>query len=60
MSWFGQPVHTAGSPGFDLSRLVRRMVVLGSAVIQLVLVARILLDLGVIPEDGTLPGLVIL
>ena len=36
------------------------MVVLGFAVIQLVLVARILIDLGGIPEGGTLQGLVIL
>ena len=32
-------------------RLLPRLVVLGFAVIQLVLVARILLDLGVIPTD---------
>lgn len=32
-------------------RVVTRLVVLGFAVIQLVLVARILLDLGVIPVD---------
>ncbi len=40
--------------GFDLSRTLRRLVVLGFAVLQAVLVARILLDLGVIPADGTL------
>ena len=33
-------------------RWVRRLVVLAFALIQLFLVARILLDLGVIPEDG--------
>lgn len=32
-------------------RLIRRVAVLGFAVIQLVLVARILLDVGVIPAD---------
>lgn len=41
-----------GGGGFDLSRLIRRTVLLVFALIQLVLVARILLDLGVIPEDG--------
>lgn len=39
---------------FDLSRSVRRVVLLGFAIIQLVLVARILLDLGVLPEGGRL------
>ena len=38
--------------GFDLSRTIRRIVVLGFALIQLVLVSRILLDLGVIPPDS--------
>lgn len=38
--------------GFDLSRLLRRTVLLIFALIQVVLVARILLDLGIIPEDG--------
>jgi len=33
-------------------RLVRRLVVLAFAVIQLILVGRILLDLGVIPAEG--------
>lgn len=46
--------------GFDLSRLIRRLVVLAFALIQLVLVSRILLDLGVIPEEGTFPGLIVL
>ena len=40
------------APGFDLSRTIRRVVLLAFALIQLVLVARILLDLGVIPADG--------
>jgi len=39
------------SSGFDLSRTIRRVVLLAFALIQLVLVARILLDLGVIPAD---------
>jgi hypothetical protein len=38
--------------GFDLSRTIRRIVVLGFALIQLVLVCRILLDFGVIPPDS--------
>jgi hypothetical protein len=40
--------------GFSPLRLIGRLVVLAFAVIQLILVARILLDLGVIPAD--LPG----
>jgi hypothetical protein len=60
VSFFGASAPRAGSNRFDLSRFVRRAVVLGFALIQLVLVARILLDLGVIPEEGTIPGLVIL
>lgn len=59
MNWFGSQTQTASS-GFDLSRLLRRLVVFSFAVIQLVLIARILLDLGVIPEEGTLPELIIL
>lgn len=41
-----------GSRGGGLMGLVRRLVVLGFAVIQLILVGRILLDLGVIPAEG--------
>ncbi len=44
--------------GFDLSRNVRRVVILAFAVIQLVLVARILLDLGVVPGGGRLGDLI--
>jgi hypothetical protein len=51
MGWFGSQAQTASS-GLDLSRLLRRLTVLVFAVIQLVLVARILLDLGVIPVDS--------
>lgn len=51
MNWPGSQAH-APSRGFDLSRLLRRVVVLAFALVQLILVARILLDLGVIPEDG--------
>lgn len=40
------------SSGFDLSRTIRRIVLLAFALIQMVLVARILLDLGVIPLDS--------
>lgn len=37
---------------FDLSRAIRRMVLLAFALIHTILVARILLDLGVIPADN--------
>jgi hypothetical protein len=43
---------TDSGPGFDLSRTIRRVVLLGFALIQLVLVSRILLDFGVIPPDS--------
>lgn len=52
MNLFGSRAQTARSSGFDLSRFLRRLVVLLFALIQLVLVARILLDLGVIPAEG--------
>ncbi|MDQ2940557.1 MAG: hypothetical protein M3R05_00045 [Chloroflexota bacterium] len=39
--------------------LLRRLIVLGFAVVQLILVARILIDLDVLPGEGTLPDLVI-
>lgn len=44
--------------GFDLSRSIRRVVVLAFAVVQLVLVARILLDLGVVPGGGRMGELI--
>lgn len=44
---------------FDLSSLIRRATLLIFSLIQLVLVARILLDLGVIPEDGSLGEFVV-
>lgn len=44
---------------FDLSRLLRKTVLLIFALIHLVLVARILLDLGIIPEDGGMGEFVI-
>jgi len=50
MSWIGATSTAQG--GFDLSRLIRRLVVLVFALIQATLVARILLDLGVIPVDS--------
>ena len=59
MSWFGSQTQAASS-GLDLSRLLRRLVVFLFAVIQLVLITRILLDLGVIPEEGNLAELIIL
>jgi hypothetical protein len=49
--------HAGGGGGLML--WVRRLVVLAFAVIQLFLVARILLDLGVIPEDGFWGDLII-
>lgn len=58
LSWFGSAQPASGG-GFDVSRLLRRLVVLGFAVIQLILVARILLDLGVIPVESQLGELVV-
>jgi len=52
MTPFGSREASPTASGFDLSRTIRRIVVLGFALIQLVLVARILLDLGVIPVDS--------
>ncbi len=52
MSLFGSPEAPAPASGFDLSRTIRRIVLLAFALIQLVLVARILQDLGVIPADS--------
>lgn len=40
-------------------RLMRRLVILAFAVIQAILVARILLDLGVIPAEGGISGFII-
>ena len=40
-------------PGFSPFRFFKRVVVLAFALIQLLLVARILLDLGVIPPEGS-------
>lgn len=50
----------AGSSSFDPSRALRRLVVLAFAVVQLVLVARILLDLGVMPPESTWAHLVVI
>lgn len=50
---FPIPTPTAQRQGFNPFRFVRRVVVLGFAMIQLVLVARILLDLGIVPSEGT-------
>jgi hypothetical protein len=52
MALFGSSEASAPASGFDLSRTIRRIAVLAFALIQLVLVARILLDLGVIPVDS--------
>ncbi len=51
MNWPGSQAQ-APSRGFDLPRVFHRLVVLAFALIQLILVARILLDMGVIPEEG--------
>lgn len=51
MSWFSSGAAAQG-PGFDLSRLLRRLVVLVFALIQAVLVARVLLDLGVFSANS--------
>ncbi|NND03842.1 MAG: hypothetical protein HKN91_13755 [Acidimicrobiia bacterium] len=44
--------------GFDLSRTFRRAVLLGFALIHTILVARILLDLGIIPHDNSFGELI--
>jgi hypothetical protein len=49
----------SGTVGFSPFRFLSQVVVLVFALIQLVLVARILLDLGVIPAEGTWSQLVI-
>jgi hypothetical protein len=49
--------HANGGGG--IMGLVRKLVVLAFAVIQLVLVARILLDLGVIPADFAWTGAIV-
>jgi len=56
MNPFGSRESSKSGSGFDLSRTIRRLVVLAFALIQLVLVARILLDLGVIPADVRIAG----
>jgi hypothetical protein len=45
--------------GFRPLGLVRRLVVLAFAVIQAILVARILIDLGIIPTDGPIAEAVV-
>jgi hypothetical protein len=55
MTPFGSREASPDAAGFDLSRTIRKVVLLAFALIQLVLVARILLDLGVIPP-GTAFG----
>lgn len=55
---FGSREAPPQAAGFDLSRTIRRVVMLGFALIQLVLVARILLDLGVIPADVRVADLI--
>ena len=52
MTPFGSREASPPAPGFDLSRTIRRIALLTFALIQAVLVARILLDLGVIPAES--------
>ncbi|MFP3882465.1 MAG: hypothetical protein ACLFRT_00050 [Actinomycetota bacterium] len=59
LNWSGSQAQPR-SRGFDLSRLLRRLVLLAFALIQLILVARILLDLGVIPEGSSWGGLIVM
>lgn len=58
MGWFGSHAEPASS-GLDLSRLLRRLTVLVFALIETVLIARILLDLGVIPVDSRFGEMVV-
>lgn len=48
-----------GQGAGGVMRWVRRIVLLAFAIVQLFLVARILLDLGVIPEEGFLADLIV-
>jgi hypothetical protein len=58
MSMYRQ--RTSGQQSTGLMLWIRRLVLLAFALIQLVLVARILLDLGVIPtSDAGISGLII-
>lgn len=55
---FGREPRPEPERRFDLSNTIRRVVVLGFALIQLVLVARILLDLEVLPGGAALGELI--
>ncbi len=59
MNPLGPEEASPQAPGFDLSRTIRRIVLLAFALIQAVLVARILLDLGVIPGDGMFGNIIV-
>lgn len=52
-SWLPTGVPQQDAGGFNPFRLLRRLVVLVFALIQAVLVGRILVDLGVIPADSS-------
>lgn len=52
-------LQAGAETGFSPFRFLKRAVVLAFALVQLVLVARILLDLGVIPPEGTTGELII-
>lgn len=45
--------------GFSPGRMIKRVVVWAFAAVQAILVARILLDLGVIPEDWSINGFIV-
>lgn len=59
MGLFGSRSSVASGGGFDLSRLLRRLVMLTFALIQATLVARILLDLGLFSADSSFGELVV-
>lgn len=59
MGLFGSRSASVSGGAFDLSRLLRRLVMLVFALIQATLVARILLDLGLFSADSSFGGLVV-
>jgi hypothetical protein len=52
--FFSDMAERSASQGFSPGRLIKRIAVLAFAAVQAVLVARILLDLGVIPEGWSI------
>lgn len=55
----GATVLQGTARDFDLSRFIRKTVLLGFALIHLVLISRILLDMGVIPETSGFGELIV-